>query len=1294
MSRKLLIGLVIVLLLLAGVSLAWGGSVWSESAQDAQLLAGYTFTGHVYEGYKPSTSTPLAGVTVGLWGDADEWPEGGSARVQLATTTTNASGAFTLNWTPGESFYYYLHVIEVDPTGYWSTGAEAGSSPGYVKNYNCVSYYYRYLELNTTYSGNGFWDARNATATATRTTQSRYTPTATATRTASPTITATSTRPTGPTPTPTNTPREPIPTATATATAGCPPFPAAIEKRLLDHPTNQAAVGETLTFVITLTNQSTVAVPAVGIRDTFPTAYFELVPGQTFSGWGTLPGEEWVEWTSYGPGGGGFGPGQSHIEILQLKAIAQGSATEALNQAEGWLAPFEPCQGSVISTSLGVEIGCPPLPLSLEKKLVSHPSGVAYVGDTLEFVITLTNASPVTVNHAGIYDVFPTAYFDLAPGQVFSNVVALYGKMLVTNIYHDMLLAPGDTLILPLRLIAKAPASNTEAVNRALGNLGVPACSAPVVVAEAGVTIRRREGDVRVTKTLVDSPTGTGAVGDIARFRLHAENVGNAPATFNLEDSYADADFDFVSASLPPTTDLSDGVTHLLRWENLTLAPGGALDIILDLRIKQPGVLVNCAHYDTVSPFAPTIAGLLGPDSCAEVRVPLTQEHDIAVRKYFTSPTNHLANVGDVLGYYTSMNALGTGAIESFSVHDYFVPQTIGNPGDWWLDYTWSMGPPTAFAPGFSAGVMGSAGPTVGTAYPAWNIAEWTAVWPDGTKITKTAKDYVIISDQQSADGLVIRKERLGTPGVMVSDTVEFRITIVNVSGAPLPVTPLADNFDPNCLRFLGAFPPPDSVNPGVLVWNNLGPLFPGQSVSVIVRFHAEAPCLATLNCAGTQDIRQNGAIAVDCAPLDIAGPRPVLLINKIRLSPSPAPVGSLVEYRIHLQNAGVVDIPSPLPLTDHYDQAFLEFDSSVPPPDSVNLAMGLIQWNDVGPLLAGQGKDIIVRLRAIRPGVNVRNCAGAALVMAGVSLPVEDCAPVDIREIGPAVRITKERTTPSMDVPVGVGEAVVFRITVHNVGGVPLNPLRVDDSFDPNCLEYVASSIPPALAVPGHVVWDLPALPPGGSVSWEVFFRTLNPCGEVANCAHVIGFGPEGLPTEDVACAPARIAPPEPGVRVNKYIKLLDMPQVGDVVQFRINVANTGNTTLVSVPLIDHYNPNCFEFVSALPAPDAVNPTLGEIIWNNLGPLAPGGGGQCEGLAARQVALLAERELRLDARDGCLWPRGGEPRLRRYLYLERRPAGDLFAAAAQAVPAVVVTLDLAGLRRSRGSHGPARSLC
>ena len=61
--------------------------------------------------------------------------------------------------------------------------------------------------------------------------------------------------------------------------------------------------------------------------------------------------------------------------------------------------------------------------------------------------------------------------------------------------------------------------------------------------------------------------------------------------------------------------------------------------------------------------------------------------------------------------------------------------------------------------------------------------------------------------------------------------------------------------------------------------------------------------------------------------------------------------------------------------------------------------------------------------------------------------------------------------------------------------------------------------------------------------------------------------------------------------MRVNQYIKLLTMPQVSDVAPFRINVANTGNTTLLTVLLIDQHNPNCFEFVSALPAPDAVKP-------------------------------------------------------------------------------------------------------
>ncbi len=122
-------------------------------------LTPYTFTGHVYEGEPEDTSTPLEGVTVELWGDEDEWPEGGAERVLLASDLpTGSDGAFLLEWDRAAA-WPYLHVIETDPADAISTGA-AVDAPGYVKNYNVVSY--RYDDLLETgmhdFGGIAFWD--------------------------------------------------------------------------------------------------------------------------------------------------------------------------------------------------------------------------------------------------------------------------------------------------------------------------------------------------------------------------------------------------------------------------------------------------------------------------------------------------------------------------------------------------------------------------------------------------------------------------------------------------------------------------------------------------------------------------------------------------------------------------------------------------------------------------------------------------------------------------------------------------------------------------------------------------------------------------------------------------------------------------------------------------------------------------------------------------------------------------------------------------------------------------------
>ena len=116
----------------------------------------FTFSGNVYRGTKPDKSKPVNGVTVKLYGDVNEWPEDG-AKTLLATATTNSSGAFTVKSGAGGVSHNYYHVIETDPAGSVSTGAVA-VSPGYVKNYNVVSFKGSNLLPGNTYGGSDFWD--------------------------------------------------------------------------------------------------------------------------------------------------------------------------------------------------------------------------------------------------------------------------------------------------------------------------------------------------------------------------------------------------------------------------------------------------------------------------------------------------------------------------------------------------------------------------------------------------------------------------------------------------------------------------------------------------------------------------------------------------------------------------------------------------------------------------------------------------------------------------------------------------------------------------------------------------------------------------------------------------------------------------------------------------------------------------------------------------------------------------------------------------------------------------------
>jgi hypothetical protein len=96
----------------------------------------------------------------------------------------------------------------------------------------------------------------------------------------------------------------------------------------------------------------------------------------------------------------------------------------------------------------------------------------------------------------------------------------------------------------------------------------------------------------------------------------------------------------------------------------------------------------------------------------------------------------------------------------------------------------------------------------------------------------------------------------------VVSQTVQFEILIENVGETDITTLPLTDDFDDTCLTYIEASSPPDNVDTDrhLILWYDLGRLNVGQSRSVIVDFHADAPCDPALNKSGvTAAVDENG---------------------------------------------------------------------------------------------------------------------------------------------------------------------------------------------------------------------------------------------------------------------------------------------------------------------------------------------------------------------------------------------------------------------------------------------------
>ncbi len=81
--------------------------------------------------------------------------------------------------------------------------------------------------------------------------------------------------------------------------------------------------------------------------------------------------------------------------------------------------------------------------------------------------------------------------------------------------------------------------------------------------------------------------------------------------------------------------------------------------------------------------------------------------------------------------------------------------------------------------------------------------------------------------------------------GALYLDALGFRVTTDQTCGDPantIDPLPLTDTFDNTKLQFVSATPTQSSVAGGTITWNNVGPLYPGQTKYVTVVFTALEP--------------------------------------------------------------------------------------------------------------------------------------------------------------------------------------------------------------------------------------------------------------------------------------------------------------------------------------------------------------------------------------------------------------------------------------------------------------------
>ena len=244
-----------------------------------------------------------------------------------------------------------------------------------------------------------------------------------------------------------------------------------------------------------------------------------------------------------------------------------------------------------------------------------------------------------------------------------------------------------------------------------------------------------------------------------------------------------------------------------------------------------------------------------GSDVCTDQAIISTPTPAVTLTKTLITPSNGIANVGEVVQYRIVISNTGTTNINQLTLTDTFDPT--------FLQYDSASVAPNASASGsrtWTSSIVPIAAGTFKTinvyfkALAAVNPTNNTATTTNGLDQNSTAIPDKNVSAPVviTRPALTITKTRTSSATATIGSPVTYTITLTNTGTSNITSLPLADLYSDFCLTFVSASIPPNSTGGGTLNWTNLAstPLAPNDVVTITLNFLAKNQCTPATNTA------------------------------------------------------------------------------------------------------------------------------------------------------------------------------------------------------------------------------------------------------------------------------------------------------------------------------------------------------------------------------------------------------------------------------------------------------------